>query len=167
VRAFFYDTWAFLALANAADRWHALSVEADRKLEARGYVAVTSDYILDETITSLHVQAGYPVAERFLDIVEARVRGKDLLLVEVSAPRRERALALFRRLGPDSPRLSFTHCTSFAIMRELGIRSAFTADADFHRAGGGVRPLLLGRGRTLHLELPDGSSRAAGPKAGI
>jgi predicted nucleic acid-binding protein len=158
LRAFFYDTWAFLALANAADPWHASSVEADRKLEARGLAGVTSDYILDETVTSLHVAAGYSVAVRFLDLIEARIQGKDILLAEVGAPRRERALALFRRLGRNSPRLSFTDCTSFAIMHELGIRSAFTADTDFHRAGGGVRPLFVRRGGMLQLELPEGSS---------
>jgi uncharacterized protein len=155
LRAFFYDTWAFVALANTADPWHALSVHADRKLEEKGLAAVTSDYVLDETITLLHLTAGFPVAERFLDNVQARIEGKDLLLADVSVSRREQALAVFRRLGRGSPGLSFTDCTSFVLMRELGIRTAFTGDADFHRAGGGIRPLLLRRGRTLHLELPE------------
>jgi len=38
--------------------------------------------------------------------------------------------------------LSFTDCTSFALMRQRQLLEAFTFDADFHRAGFVVRPLL-------------------------
>ena len=147
MHAFFYDTWAFVALANARDPQHALAAEIDAALEASGRAAVTSDFVLDETITLLHVAAGARVAVEWIDGIEARARGDDLQLVDVSRTRRAAALALFRRLAQGSPRLSFTDCTSFAIMRELGIELAFTADRHFLAAGGSVRPIVERVGR--------------------
>ena len=154
MRSFFYDTWAFVALANTGDPHHALGAECDEELERGGFAAVTSDYVLDETLTCLHAAAGSKVAIAFADLVFARIDAEDLLLLEITGPRRDRALALFRRLAPVEPRLSFTDCASFALMHELGIELAFTADRHFHRAGRGVRPLLERRGKRLELRLP-------------
>jgi predicted nucleic acid-binding protein len=154
VRSFFYDTWAFLALANTRDRHHDLCVEADRQLEKEGYVAITSDYIFDETLTSLHVAAGPTVAVTFADLLLSRVNAEELLLVQVNEERQRKALELFRRLCRSERRLSFTDCTSFAVMQELECKIAFTADRHFHRAGKGIRPLLQRDGERLSLYLP-------------
>jgi predicted nucleic acid-binding protein len=154
VRAFFYDTWAFIALANRGDAHHDLCSEGDRSLEAMGYAAVTSDYVLDETLTGLHVGAGAGVALAFLDLIDARIDAEDLMLLEVTSTRRAEAIRIFRRLCPQAPRLSFTDCTTFALMRELGLTAAFTADRHFHLAGGGIRPLLDLRKGTLHWRSP-------------
>ncbi len=142
MKAFFYDTWAFAALANRRDPGHAVAVLVDRRLEQLGYAAVTSDYVLDETLTLLCVAAGGPVAIKFLDDLIARVNGGDLLLVEVSIARREHAFRLFRKHCSGERQFSFSDATSFAIMHELGIQAAFTADGHFRRAGKGVRPLI-------------------------
>lgn len=155
MRAFFCDTWAFLALANRRDPHHDLAVRVDRWLEDHGFAAATSDYVLDEAVTGLHAAAGALVALRFLDVIEARIEGADLMLLDVGRLRRERAFELFRRVAPEEPRLSLTDCTSFALMHELGIQWAFTADRHFHRAGQGVRPLLEPHGETLRARLPE------------
>lgn len=154
MRAFFYDTWAFVALSNARDPAHAVSRRADEALERGRYVASTSDYVLDETVTTLHAAAGARVALAFADLVSARVEARDLLLFDITARRRHEALRLFRKLAPQTPRLSFTDCTTFAVMGEAGIRLAFTADRHFHRAGRGIRPLVERRGSELALILP-------------
>jgi predicted nucleic acid-binding protein len=156
-RTFFYDTWGFLALANATDPHHAVAEEADRALKDAGYVSATSDYILDETLTGLHVAAGAKVALEGADLLLARIAAGELLLFEVSASRRGAALTLFRRLAPQAPRLSFTDCTSLAIMREQRIELAFTADRNFHRAGRGIRPLFERVGKELVARLPGGA----------
>lgn len=154
MRAFLYDTWAFLALANAADPHHQAAVEADRRLEALGYAAVTTEYVVDETLTGLNVAAGARVALRFADLLGARVLGEDVLLLEIDAARRERAMTLFRRIASEERRLSFTDCTSFAAMHELGLEIAFTADRHFVRAGRSVRPLFERRAGGLVARLP-------------
>jgi hypothetical protein len=154
-RGFFYDTWAFVALANTADPHHALAAEVDGWLEHAGYVAVTSDYVFDETMTGLHLAGGSRVALRFADLLLARIAAEELMLLEVTAARWEKALEVFRRLSPEVPRLSFTDCTSFALMQELDLRLAFTADRHFHRAGRGIRPLLEERGRRVVFQRPE------------
>ena len=88
MRAFFYDTWAFLALANRADPHHELCATLDVALEDAAYVPVTSEYVLDETITGLHTRAGSTAALAFVDLVEDRIVADDLLLVEITPPRR-------------------------------------------------------------------------------
>jgi predicted nucleic acid-binding protein len=145
-RAFFYDTWAFAALLNKADAAHSLARKIDRTLQDRGYAAVTTDYVVDETVTLLHSAAGARAALLFLDLVLARETGADLLLLEISGTRRERAVETFRKLAPREPRLSFTDASSFAAMAELGIELAFTADRHFQRAGHAIRPLVVQRG---------------------
>ena len=154
MRSFFYDTWAFLALANSRDRHHDLCVEADRRLETEGFVAITSDYVFDETLTGLHVTAGPTVAVRFADLMMHRVSAEELLFVQVNRERQQKALELFRRLCRSERRLSFTDCTSFAVMQELECTVAFTADRHFHRAGRGIRPLLERDGDHLSLRMP-------------
>jgi len=151
----FYDTWAFVALANRRDPDHLAAADADRDLEARGRVAITSDYVFDETLTLVHTSAGADAALAVADALLAQIEGTELMLIDVTAARRERAVALFRKLAPDTPRLSFTDCTSFAIMAELGVDAAFTADAHFHRPGGTIRPLFSRASRGLVYSPPE------------
>ena len=155
VRAFFYDTWAFVALANTADPDHAAAESLDRELELKGYAATTSDYVLDETLTLLHLVAGPRIALDFLNLFESRLAGEELMLLEVNSERRNRAVDLFRRIAPKVPRISFTDCTSFSLMQELGIGLAFTADAHFRAAGRGIHPLFARKGKQLRLLLPE------------
>jgi predicted nucleic acid-binding protein len=150
MRAWFYDTWGFLALANAGDADHGIAADADRWRMDQAILVVTSEYILDETLTALHAAAGAKVAVRFLDLLESRIAAGTVMLLEITSERRDRALQAFRRLAPDVPRLSLTDCSSFVVMEELGLTTAFTADRHFHRPGAGIRPLfLLRRGKLV------------------
>jgi predicted nucleic acid-binding protein len=148
-RAFFYDTWAFVALANQRDRGHEVAVELDRALELAGFSAITTDYVLDETVTLLHSAGGARVALAFLDGVADRIASSELMLVEIGAQRRARAVDVFRKLAPREARLSFTDATSFSVMSELDVELAFTADRHFHTAGQGIAPLVELRGKRL------------------
>lgn len=142
MRAYFVDTWAFVALANRRDAGHAIALEVDDFLQAEAWTAVTSDWVMDETVTQLHAHAGAQVATRFLDDLHARLEARELMLLNVSPPRFEAALLEFRRLAPKVPRLSLTDCTTFALMKELGVRWAFTADKHFYAPGPHVGPLV-------------------------
>lgn len=54
-------------------------------------------------------------------------------LLSVGKEDRERAWAIFQRY--DDKVLSFTDCTSFAVMERLGINTAFSVDHDFKAVG--------------------------------
>jgi predicted nucleic acid-binding protein len=154
MRAFFYDTWAFVALAHRRDAGHAVAVALDVALERSGYVAVTTDHVLSKTLTLLNRAAGVQTTLAFLDGFLARVAGGDIQQVDVTAERRDRAVSLFRKLAPGEQRLSFTDVTSFSVMHEFGIQLAFTADAHFHCAGRGVAPMIEARRGRFRATLP-------------
>jgi predicted nucleic acid-binding protein len=152
MRAFFYDTWAFVALADERDAGHDVAAQLDLDLELKGYAPVTTDYILDETVTHLSRDATPRVAIAFLDRLLARVDARELALLEINAERRTKACTVFKRLSPSTRQLSFTDTTSFVVMHELSITHAFTVDRHFHRAGRGVHPLVEKRpsGYAIH-----------------
>jgi predicted nucleic acid-binding protein len=159
VRAYFVDTWAYLALANRKDAGHSVAREVDEFLVSKGWVAITSDWILDETLTQLHALAGAKVTARFIEDLNVQLEARQLQLLNVSPPRFEATLAEFRRLTPTVPRLSLTDCSSFALMKELDVRWAFTADKHFYRAGPEVGPLVTNVDGHLVFRPPIHSSR--------
>jgi hypothetical protein len=140
VRFVFYDTWAYRALANRRDPDHDRARVLHDRLPREGAVPLTTNYVLDETLTGIRADAGAEVAaELGKGIYGAILAG--LVRYERIDPEREaeafRSFTLYR----DLPRLSFTDCTSFAVMRALHIREVFTGDAHFERADLGFRLL--------------------------
>ncbi|MDD5473996.1 MAG: PIN domain-containing protein [Candidatus Methanoperedens sp.] len=129
----FVDTSAFLALVNEKDNNH---VDAARFLEdiktgkARVKKIITSDYIIDETLTRIRYAVGHKEAiEWGKDILSSNVVEK----IEVGKEIFELAWELFEKY--EDKRLSFTDCTSFAIMKKIGAEKAFSFDEDFERIG--------------------------------
>jgi predicted nucleic acid-binding protein len=107
----FVDTWAWVALANAGDRYHSLAKRIQASLDAARTRYATSEYILVEATTLLRRQMGFLAAERFLSELEtARVSGGILWF-----PAEERLIAAgrqeFSRYGP-SQVISFTDATA-------------------------------------------------------
>ena len=121
--------------------WYASEVEDDiNHEEARKFlseiasgkygVAVTTDYVLDETLTLLQSKKGLPVALTFIEKIR---KSKSIRVFWVSESIFEKALGIFKKTG-DSP-WSFTDCTSFALMKDLSITEAFTFDNHFKQVG--------------------------------
>ena len=135
----FVDTWGWLSLADARDPAHRRVVQVRRSHAGRGSL-VTTDYILDETITRLFSRSPFSQAQAFCEaIFEARALG--MLTLEVITPDRfERAWKLRKRFQ-DKPSISFTDLTSFVVMQELGIRQALTAGPHFSKVHLGFRIL--------------------------
>lgn len=126
-KSVFVDTAAFFALADQTDRLHH---QALQYVQSTDRLLVTSNMIVHETIALLRMRLGYEQALQFgLRLLDEATTP----IVRVTPADEAKAWALFRQY-PDK-RFSFTDCTSFAIMKRLGIGTAFAFDDDFRQFG--------------------------------
>jgi predicted nucleic acid-binding protein len=91
---------------------------------------VTTDYVLDETLTLTKMRAGSQIALALLDRME---KSSALVVESVDSQRFDAAKQLFRKYADHG--YSFTDCTSFAVMNELKLVAALTTDRHFSEAG--------------------------------
>jgi predicted nucleic acid-binding protein len=140
MKAVFVDTAGWMACADGADAAHRRALAArDAALES-GLVLVTSDYVVDETLTLIRFRLSLAAADSWWRQIDASRR---LRWERVDTERFEKARQLFFQHREKD--FSFTDCTSFAIMRELRLTHAITTDAHFRQAG--FQMLPAGRGR--------------------
>ena len=126
----FVDTSAWVALYVQGDRFHGPAAEFWEALRRRSVPLLSTFDIFDETLTMLRSRAGFPAAVEF---GEAFLESRILMRQEVDGPLRQEAWRLFKQYR-DKP-LSFTDCTSFAVLRRRGLRHVFSFDEDFERLG--------------------------------
>jgi uncharacterized protein len=128
----FVDTSAWFALTNRADAQH---IAVSQYLAAFHGRLVTSNFVFDEVVT---------LSRSRLDHAAAATLGGHLLtqrnvdIVRVTAEDEQVAWRLF--LDRPDKDYSFTDCTSFVLMRRLGLRHVVATDADFQREGFDVVP---------------------------
>lgn len=133
----FLDTWGWLALADARDPAHAEAVSERRRRSGPGRL-ITTDYVLDETLTRLYSRSNFTSARQFTDAIFAAELAGLLGIERITAERFETAYS-WRMRYRDKPAISFTDLTSFVVMKELGIRDVLTADAHFTQVHLGFR----------------------------
>lgn len=137
MKGLFVDTAGWVACADAADPAHTRAIAArDRWLE-KGGLFVTTDYVVDETLTLVGFRLGIGAAEAWWSQIEASSR---LRWEFVGPERAEAARSVFFRYRDKD--FSFTDCTSFVVMKELKLREAFTTDRHFRQMGFAVKPEL-------------------------
>ena len=132
----FIDTSAWLAMSDSRDGNHRAALTLHRDLVG-GHSGrlVTTDYVLDETLTLIRKRSGPEVVRVF---VSGLTESRSVLQIWVTPEHYREAQAVFLDQGKRA--WSFTDCTSFVVMRELGILSAFCFDHDFREAGFETRP---------------------------
>jgi len=135
MKALFVDTAGWMACADAVDPAHERSRAARDTALEQGIVLVTTDYIVDETLTLIRKRIGLRAAEKWWQQIEASSR---LRWEWIGVPRAEKARGLFFRHRDKE--YSFTDCTSFVVMRELKISQALTTDDHFRQMGFQVLP---------------------------
>jgi predicted nucleic acid-binding protein len=131
----FVDTGAFLGWFCPNDQHHDAACKSWADLNARPQKLVTSNFVIDETITLLGRRTSHQyAADRAEDIFSSNV----LHIIQTEERHQAVAVALFRKFADQS--ISFTDCVSFAMMAELEISEAFTFDHHFRIAGFTVLP---------------------------
>lgn len=130
MKALFVDTAGWVMLVDAADAGHeAARACRDRWFDAGGLL-VSTDYVMNETLTLLRSRLGLGAAERWWEQAEASAR---LRWEWIDPKRAERARHWFFRWRDKD--FSYTDCTSFVVMKERRIRAALTSDRHFAQAG--------------------------------
>ena len=123
----FVDTSAWLAHANRQDPAHLRIRNVLRTFQGR---LITSNFIFDETVTLCLYRLGYQVAatvgEVLLDLTVVH-------LIRITPEDEQSAWALW--LARPDKTYSYTDCTSFVLMRRLGLQRVIAIDMDFQREG--------------------------------
>lgn len=131
----FLDTSGIYALLVRQDERHERAREILQAAAQHRRLLVTSDYVLDETITLLRARGHGHLVRPLLDMLKA---SQALRLEWMNGERFAGALAVLQRQGV--PAVSFTDCFSFLLMRELELTEALSSDVHFRAAG--FMPLL-------------------------
>ena len=130
VKRLFVDTAGWMMMADGEDPIHAAASAARDTWLKQGGILLTTDFVLDETLTLLRVRLGLDAAERWWEQIDASPR---VAWEWIDPERAEKARRWFFRWRDKS--FSFTDCTSFVVMKELRIRIALTSDRHFIQAG--------------------------------
>jgi predicted nucleic acid-binding protein len=129
----FVDTAAFLAVLNSNDHFHSSAKKAWQEILLSDVDMVSSNYVLLETTALLQHRFG---------IEAVRLLESDILpVVEIvwidEAIHRQGLNAL---LAANRRQLSLVDCTSFQVMRQMGLSTVFTFDPHFGEQGFTVTP---------------------------
>lgn len=126
----FIDTSTFIALLRENDVNHKKAQALSLKISEEKWKAIITDYIIDETYTGLLTRVSFPAALQFDERLKSGLWRIELITPERFAGAQE----VFRRHNKDK-KWSFTDCTSYVVMKELKISTAFTFDKNFIQMG--------------------------------
>lgn len=124
----FIDTGGFFAALNPHDEHHANA--ARWFVDAADAPAVTTDYVLDETVTLLQSRKQSHLIEPWLSQVLA---APNCRIVWMDSKRFEEVRRFLAKHA--DKQWSFTDCFSFCVMSEQNIHRALAHDEHFRQAG--------------------------------
>lgn len=127
----FIDSGVFAAFHNTGDTNNNRALELMREIAAGGLgSAYTSDYVFDEAVTMALVRTRRPpIALSVGRMILGELTKPFLVVLRVNNEAFREAWTLFPRHA--SRGLSFTDCTSIALMRIMGIESIVSFDTSF------------------------------------
>ena len=125
----FVDASAWIALFDADDKYNRTASAGLSTIRDQVQL-VTSDYVLDETLTYLLYDCGKLVAVKCGKWIQ-NARFIDILRIDEAIW--QEAWKMFRAY--DDKAWAFTDCTSFVLMQQTKLYRAFTFDQHFAQAG--------------------------------
>lgn len=128
----FIDSGVFTAFHNTRDSNNRRALELMKEIVAGGLgSAYTSDYIFDEAVTLALVRTRRPeIALSVGRMILGDLTKPFLVVLRVDSEAFREAWKLFPRYAGRG--LSFTDCTSIALMRMRDIESIVSFDSDFN-----------------------------------
>ncbi len=129
-RPTFVDTSGFYSALVARDDTHERAVRLFAAARARHASFVTTDYVLDETVTLLAARGHRHLVEPFL---HSTLRSAACRVEWTDSERFAKTASFFTKHADQT--WSFTDCLSFVVMKDLRLRDALTKDAHFDQAG--------------------------------
>jgi predicted nucleic acid-binding protein len=132
------DTSAWYAVSNQPDQHFTAAQNYFSTAVRRGARLMTSDYVLDETLTRLRYDYGHAGAMAFWESTQKARRGYALDIVRVTEATWDAAMEIFRQYA--DLKFSFTDCTSFVLARNYNVDEVFAFDEHFALFGLPVRP---------------------------
>jgi len=126
----FVDTSAWLALNDKNDQYHSEAVSRLNAVAKQKIELITSEYVADESITIIRYRVSHKAAVVFGD---ALMNSTIVTVADITDEERFLAWMLFKKY--DDKELSFTDCTSFALMNKMRLRKAFAFDDHFKQIG--------------------------------
>jgi hypothetical protein len=143
MKAVFVDTGGWMACADQADPAHEQSRAARDAVLKAGQTLITTDFVVDETLTLIRFRLGLRAANSWWQQIDGSAR---LRWERIDNDHVERSRSLFFHYRDKN--LSFTDCTSMAVMRKLKLSTVITTDRHFQQMGFDVIPATPpGRGR--------------------
>jgi len=126
----FIDTSGWVALFVGNDTNHANAVKIYESLKDAKAQLYTSDYVIDETITTILVRGSHRQA---IAAGNAILASKVVKIIAINQQYFVSAWKLFQKY--EDKKFSFTDVTSFAVAADMNIKKAFSYDSDFAQVG--------------------------------
>lgn len=126
----FIDTSWFKAFIDTKDDFYDLAIKQFKTLSSQNTNLITTNFVIDETLTLLRVRRGLEHSLKFRDLLVEMIN--HLKIVRVLSTDEKNAWDWFPKAWS---KLSFTNCTSFAVMQRLELKDVATFDEHFAQAG--------------------------------
>ncbi|MBI5756333.1 MAG: type II toxin-antitoxin system VapC family toxin [Nitrospirae bacterium] len=121
----FIDTGAFCALTIPKDEHNQKAKSIYKQLKDSKAILYTSDYVLDEVYTLLKTRASHATSIKFMD----ELQNSHIIIFRITEEIEDAAKAIFMQF--EDKKLSFTDCTSFALINHFNFDAVFAFDEHF------------------------------------
>ena len=126
----FIDTSAWVALFVRNDKNHKKAAAIFEYIKQAQMAVYTSDYVVDETITTILVRSGHKDS---VVTGHALLRSQIIKIIYVVPEYFEHTWNSYQKYK--DKKFSFTDVSSFTVMEDLKIEKAFAFDDHFRQAG--------------------------------
>ncbi len=127
----FVDTSAWIMLINKSETDHQAAVQIYGKMSKA--TLVTSNLVIGETYTWLRKKIGCDKALEFLNAIDQKHELSQVKIIYSEPALEKQAVQLLDKYRDHD--FSYADAVSFSIMRNLGVKQAFTYDRHFLSAG--------------------------------